>query len=652
MGHTAPKTFGAQGGTLDIEARQRNSLAVLLAWAGLGANSLSAACYGPENSFLALGGHAELGLPLVLVTVIAVALIALAHIQMLELFPNGGGSYQVATHLLGPHAGLVAGAALLVDYVLAITVSLASGTEALFSLLPLDAHAYKLPLEAGLIVVLAVLNLRGLRLAIWLLLPVVLLFLVVHAALIIYGISIKVSDVGIAFHETSLGIQQLSAASGWLFVIALLVRACGLGGSTYCGVEAISNNVNLLAEPRVRTGRRTMIVVSGGLAFIAGGLIFLYSSWRAHAVSGETLNASVFSAILANLGLDQGTTQTMLVGILALEAAILFVAANSILIFGQSLLAHMASDSWLPHQFRNLSERLVRQNGIIFVSSCALGILVWTGGDLAVLIVYYSITVFLSLALAKAGLVRYWWTQKRKSKVWLPRLMIAAAGFLVALGILFVTVTERFFTGGWATLCLTLAVIFVCVAIRRHYDWVDARRRAMDIQFALSQEEIDNQQPVAVRREGATAVVLTTQRWGPTIHTLLWIQRLFPDHFPNIHLISAITVDARTVSTPERLAKQAKTAGEAIAQVQAFCAKFGLYFSHSVAYGTDPVEELTKLAIQAVSEFPDCVCFSNKLIFPPEKRFREWLHNQTALGLQRRLQLEAIPLVILPIKLR
>jgi hypothetical protein len=197
-----------------------------------------------------------------------------------------------------------------------------------------------------------------------------------------------------------------------------------------------------------------------------------------------------------------------------------------------------------------------------------------------------------------------------------------------------------------------VAVIFVCVAIRRHYDWVDERRRAMDCQFALSQQEIDEQRPVRVRHEGATAVVLTTQRWGPTIHTLLWIQRLFPGHFPNVHLISVVAVDARTVSTPERLAKQSETAMKAIAQVQAFCAKFGLYFSYSVAYGTDPVAELTELAIQAVNEFSDCVCFSNNLIFPPEKRFREWLHNQTALGLQRRLQLEAIPLVILPIKLR
>ena len=652
MDHTPAKSLPAQGSMLDIETGQKNSLAVLLAWAGLGANSLSAACYGPENSFLALGGYAELGLPLVLVTVFAVALIALAHMQMLELFPNGGGTYEVATHLLGPRAGLVAGAALLVDYVLAITVSLASGTEALFSLLPLDAHVYKLPLEAALVIILALLNLRGLRLAIWFLLPIVVLFLVVHGALIVYGVSIKVPDVNSVIREASSGIRQLSAASGWMFVISLVVRAYGLGGSTYSGVEAISNNVNLLAEPRVRTGRRTMVCVSASLAFMAAGLILLYSMWRARAVSGETLNASVFSAILGSLGLDQSTTQSMLLAIMALEAAILFVAGNSILIFGQSLLAHMASDSWLPHQFRNLSERLVRQNGVVFVSCCALAILVWTGGDLVVLVVYYSITVFLSLALAKAGLVRYWWTQRSKAGAWLPRMIISAVGFVAVMGILYVTVTERFSTGGWATLCLTLAVILGCIAIRRHYEWVDERRQEMDSQFALSQQEIDDQQPVQARFDGATAVVLTTQRWGPTIHTLLWIQRLFPGHFRNVHLIRAITVDARTVSKPERLAIQAKTASDARVQVQAFCAKFGLYFSYSIAYGTDPVEELTNLAIQAVSEFPDCVCFSNKLIFPPEKRLGEWLHNQTALGLQRRLQSEAIPLVIIPIKLR
>lgn len=631
--------------------QQKNSLTTTLAWAGLGANSLAAACYGPENSFLALAGHTELGLPLMIITVISLALLALAHIQMLRLFPSGGGNYQVATHLLGPHAGLVAGAALLVDYTLAIGVSLASGVEALFSFLPLDAHTYKLPIEVGLVVGLAVLNLRGLHLAIRLLLPIVFSFFVVHAVLIVYGLSLKIPDLGVVVHETSAGVWKLSAASGNLFILITLLRSFGLGGSTHSGVEAISNNVNLLAEPRVKTGRQTMLYVSISLAFIAGGLIALYSLYQVRAIPGETLNASVFAQILGSLHLDSVTSKTLLLGIMALEAAILFVAANSVLIYAQSLLAHLASDSWLPHQFRNLSERLVRQNGIVFVSSCALAVLVWTGGELSVLLVYYSITVFLSFVLAKAGLVRFWWAQQDKSKFWIVRMAVAMAGLFVASAILSITLTDRFFLGGWATLCLTLFAVVCCSLIRRHYNWVDERRREMDRQFALSEDELAHVKLLETRQEGATIVLLSTCNWGPAIHTLLWVQRLFPGHFKNVHLICAVGVDARTVSVREHQARQTKNFSAAIAQVKAFCGTCDLYFSHAIAYGTDPVEELTTLAQEAIRDIPDCVCFANKLIFPHEKRLGEWLHNQTALALQRRLQAESIPLVILPIKL-
>ena len=126
---------------LDPISRRHTRLAVMLAWAGLGANGLSAACYGPEKAFLALGGHPELGPVLALIMVISVAVIALAYSQMFELFPHGGGSYRVASELLGPRYGLVSGAALLIDYVLAIAVSIASGADAMFSLLPFDVFS-------------------------------------------------------------------------------------------------------------------------------------------------------------------------------------------------------------------------------------------------------------------------------------------------------------------------------------------------------------------------------------------------------------------------------------------------------------------------------------------------------------------------------
>jgi amino acid transporter len=525
----------------------------MLAWAGLGANGLSAACYGPEKAFVALGGHAELGPLLSLVMVASVAIIALAYSQMFELFPNGGGSYRVASRLLGARLGLVSGAALLIDYVLAIGVSIASGTDALFSLVPPGALGYKLPVELSLTVLLIGLNLRGMRVAIWFLFPIAVAFAIVHVVLIVYGVGARAPELSGRLALALSSTAGLSRTTGWVFVVALLVRAYGLGGSTYSGVEAVSNNVNLLAEPRIRTGRITMFYVAMTLALIAGGQVLLFSLWDIRPLPGQTLNAALFGAMLPGLGFGAAAGHALVVLTLALEAAILLVAANSIFIFAPSLLANMAADSWLPHQFRNLSVLLVRQNGVIFVGACALTILAWTRGDLGLLIVFYSINVFLSLALAKVGLLRHWWSLRHKSDDWLVRIVIAAAGFLVAAGILAVTLTERFFEGGWATLTLTLLVIGVCLVIRRHYEWIDECRRQLDRRFALSDGELSTLRPIEARQEGGTAVLLATDHWGPAIHTLLWIQRLFPGQFRNVVVVSVIELDAGAMGGVEAL---------------------------------------------------------------------------------------------------
>jgi len=643
--------LGSWRNPLDPTVRQRTQLAAMLAWAGLGASGLSAACYGPEKAFLALGGHAELGPLLALVMLVSVAILALAYRQMVELFPNGGGSYRVASQLLGPSFGLVSGAALLIDYVLAIAVSIASGTDAMFSLLPFDVQGYKLPVELTLTMLLIALNLRGLRVAVWFLFPIALAFAIVHAFLIVYGVGVMAPRLSGQLSHALSGIAQLSQTTGWTFVVALLVRAYGLGGSTYSGVEAISNNVNLLAEPRIKTARIVLFYVALTLAFTAGGLVLLYSLWGVRSLPGQTLNAATFSAMLPGLGLGRSTGHALIVLTLALEAAILLVAANSIFIFAPSLLANMASDSWLPHQFRNLSVLLVRQNGVIFVGGCALAILGWTRGDLGLLVVFYSINVFLSLALAKAGLLRHWWSQRRKSAKWLRRFVIAALGFSVATGILVVTLTEKFFDGGWATLCLTLLVIVPCVGIRHHYDWINERRREMDRQFALSENELITLRPVESRKDGGTAVLLATDHWGPAIHTLLWIQRLFPGQFQNVIVVSVVEVDAGAMGAVEALVKLTFVRDAAMTQLEGFCAKCGLTATRVVGFGTDPLKELERLLKQTVAAVPGCVCFANKLILPPGRRLAEWLHNKTAFGLQRRLHAEGIPLMVVPVRL-
>jgi amino acid transporter len=180
--------FGAPLDPLDARIRQAIAVTPLLAWVGLGADGLSSSCYGPEEAFLALGSHAHLGLYLALATSLTVFIISLGYNQVIELFPTGGGGYRVATALIGPRAGLVSGAALLVDYVLTITTSLASGVDAFFSLLPVGAQTFKLTTEVVLILVMSFLNFRGMKETILVLLPIFLGFVILHFALIVYGV--------------------------------------------------------------------------------------------------------------------------------------------------------------------------------------------------------------------------------------------------------------------------------------------------------------------------------------------------------------------------------------------------------------------------------------------------------------------------------
>src|SRR6476659_11090579 len=158
------------------QTRQHIALVAFLAWVGLGADGLSSSCYGPEEAFLALGRYTHLGLYMALATAITVFVIAVAYNQVIELFLAGGGGYKVANNLIGPHAGLVSGSALIVDYILTIAISVASGVDAVFSLLPATALPYKLVTELGLVVVLCFLNLRGMRESIKVLLPIFLGF--------------------------------------------------------------------------------------------------------------------------------------------------------------------------------------------------------------------------------------------------------------------------------------------------------------------------------------------------------------------------------------------------------------------------------------------------------------------------------------------
>lgn len=632
------------------ETRHSMALVAFLAWVGLGADGLSSSAYGPEETFKALGAHTHLGLYMAIATAVTVFIIALAYNQVIELFPTGGGGYRVATKLVGPYLGLISGCALILDYVLTIAISIASGVDALASFLPLWFQPYKLWAEAFFIAVLIVMNLRGLKEAIQILLPIFVGFVLTHLVLIVYGIAAHASYLPDLVPGTLDETVSLAGSIGWSGVAAMLLLAYSQGGGTYTGLEAVSNNVNLLAEPRVRTGKVTMIYMALSLAVTAAGIILLYLLWDASPIHGETLNATTFRSIIENANPGGGVAnQVMLAVVLAFEAGLLFVAANTGFLGGPSVLSNMAADSWVPHKFRYLSTRLVTQNGILVMGLAALAILFWTGGSVTLLVVLYSISVFLTFAISLFGLCLYWARNRKKGTHWLRRLLLSTLGFIICAGILVVLLVERFAQGGWVTALIIGAIATLCIFIRNHYRETKQAIRSVDDVFA-TQPFGPNREPVEPDPEAQTAVFIVGTSRGGGLHALLWVQRMFPNHFKNFLFVNARTVDYHAYGGEGAMEKMREEAAETLEYFVDFCHSHGMAASSYLGFGTDAVDEVTRLCEEISREFPHAIYFTSKLIFTSDNWLVRMLHNQASLAVQRRLHLEGLQMVILPMK--
>jgi hypothetical protein len=634
---------------MNPETRRHVVLIAFLAWVGLGADGLSSSCYGPEMAFLALGDHAHLGLYLAFATAATVFIISLAYNQVIELFPNGGGGYKVATQLIGPNAGLVSGAALLVDYVLTITISIASGMDALFSLLPLAAQSFKLATEVGLTVLLITLNLRGMKESIKVLLPIFIGFVLTHLFLIGYGIAAHAEGLPRLIPEAVGETAALSRELGWIFVASLFLRAYSLGGASYTGLEAVSNNVNTLAEPRVKTGKWTMFYLALSLSAVAGGIILLYLLWASKPVAGQTLNAVVFQAIINSFGGDsQILKDGALAVVMALEAGLLLVAANTGFLGGPAVLANMSADYWVPRHFRELSNRMVKQNGILVMGVSSLAILMWTRGAVAVLVVLYSINVFLTFSMSLLGLAIHWWRQRRDAPHWRRRIALSVGGFIVTAGILTVTLVEKFTEGGWLTVIITSVVIVFCLLIRDHYEETRVLLSQVDRSLEVKLEPREDVSPPKPDPAQPTAIFLVGKHRGVGLHALMWVQRLFPGHFKNCIFLAVGEVDAQSFDGQGALRTLRYTIENSLRYYVTFCHRHDLAAEYRMSFGTEPVDEFVKLAERTMEEYPNSVCFASKLIFAHVNILTRWLHNRTPLAVQERLHQIGKQMVILP----
>lgn len=633
------------------KVKEHIALIAVIAWIGLGADGLSSSAYGPEEAYLALGHHTSIAIYLAFATAFTVFLISFAYNQVIELFPSGGGGYKVATHLLGPRAGVISGSALIIDYVLTIAVSVASGVDAVFSLLPTWWLAYKIEFEILIIVILIVLNLRGMKESIRVLIPLFIGFLITHLVVIVSGILFHANHLVDILPDASREASTMSSSVGLLATIAIFLKAYSLGGGTYTGLEAVSNNVNMLAEPRVRTGKFTMMYMAISLSFTAGGIIVLYLLWHAEPVFGQTLNAVVFSSILSEMGFNHH----WLAVILFFEAALLFVGANTGFLGCPAVMANMAVDKWLPRQFRELSGRLVTQNGVLISGIAAVIILLWARGRVSTLVVLYSINVFLTFSLSLLGLCVYWIKVRKDNKVWLRKFIIAVIGFAVCASILVITTVEKFTEGGWLTVVITAFTIGFCFMVREHYRKVGAKLKDADHLFAshFKYANFDTVNLIPVEEnDQKTAVFFVTKHYGAGLHTLLWVQRMFPNVFKNFVFVTSGEIDSEAFSNEEIFKKKYRQdLNEIIEGYRYFCTEHDLPSAGYFSYGVNGVEELIKLSEQIQLDYPDCVFFGGKLVFVDENWWTRMLHNNTVNLMQRQLHLRGMQMVILPMKI-
>ncbi|MBN1860761.1 MAG: APC family permease [Candidatus Thermoplasmatota archaeon] len=623
------------------------SLIALLSWIGLGADGLSSSSYGPEEAFKAIAGHAYIAIFLAIATAVTVFVISYTYSKIIEQFPHGGGGYIVATHTLGKNAGVVSGSALLVDYVLTITVSIAACGDAIFSFLPLEYHQFNLLFKMSLIFLLIILNLRGVKESVTILAPIFLLFIISHVVLLGYGLVSQASMIGIRANEFSTGLSGDLQMIGILGILAIFLKAFSLGGGTYTGIEAVSNGLPVMREPKVKTGKRTMLYMAVSLALVAGTLIICYFLLDIQPVEGQTLNA-----VLATQLFGQWPAGILIATIIIFsEGLLLFVAAQTGFIDGPRVMANMAVDSWFPKKFAALSERLTMQNGVLVMGIAALLLMIGTNGSISALVVMYAINVFLTFSLSQIGMSKLALKNRGKKKHWIRYLFIFVIGFILCFTILIVTIYEKLGEGGWLTLFITLAVVIICYLINNHYSKIKKAMKKFDEVLLLSSIHLvghPNKKPV--NPKNMTAVILVTGYSGYGVNTFLSLIRSFPGLYKNIIFVSIAEIDSGSFKGVEEIEALKTSVKNSLLKYVILAQRLGFSADYRMDIGIDVVETASHLCESIAEEFPKVMFFTAKLVFRHDTIFHKILHNETAFSVQRRLQWKGLPVVILPVR--
>ncbi len=443
------------GSPLPTQQALHRRLNKIRALAAFSPDALSSIAYANQEIYLGLvvAGSAglSLSLPIGLAITVLLGVVALSYFQTIHGYPSGGGSYIVARENLGTFPGLVAAAALLLDYVLTAAVSLTAGVAAIASAYPV-LWTHRVGLSLALLLAITLANLRGLRETGTLMAIPVYLFLFTYLPMLAYGLVRAVID----------GPGTLAVAAPPAVVpltILLAVHAFSTGCTALTGIEAISNGVPAFKPPEAGNAGRTLIVMA-----VLMGLLFLGSIGLAQFLAVVANPQETILSALARRLLGSGPvylliqTSTML---------ILAVAANTSFADFPRVAAILASDGFLPRQLRNLGDRLVFANGILILAGATAVLIMLFGGDTHALVPLFAVGAFLAFTLSQAGMVVHWWRERGRG--WRLKAVFNGAGAMATITTLVIVGVSKFVEGAWISILTIPMLVVIFLKIRSHY---------------------------------------------------------------------------------------------------------------------------------------------------------------------------------------
>jgi amino acid transporter len=593
---------------------------------------LSSVAYATQEILLVLmlGGLAYLYLAswVALAVVVLLAVVVVSYRQVVRAYPSGGGSYEVASTNLGRHAGLVVAAALMVDYVMTVAVSVAAGVDNIISAVP-ALHEHRVAINIGFVVVLTAMNLRGVResgrtfaLPTYLFIAGVLVMIAVGLGRLAVGDAPVAESAGWQVRPHQIGLTGLA-------LLLLALRAFASGCTALTGVEAISNGVPAFRPPKSENAARTMAAMGGLAIAMFAGITALALIARVHIADNacdligfpgdcrsapqRTVIAQLAAAILG------GYHSVGFYYVQATTALILILAANTAFNGFPLLTSILAQDRYLPRQLHTRGDRLAFSNGIILLAVVA-GILIYAfDGSVTRLIQLYILGVFTSFTLSQAGMVRHWnralaveRDARVRRRVHRSRAINAVGAGFTALVLVIVLATK--FTHGAYLVVIAVPLLYAMMsAIRRHYDQVSAE---------LEPEPRGEALPARIH-----AVVLVSRLHRPTLQALAFARAGRPD-----------TLTAVTVSTSPDEARA----------LQARWAERGIPVPLTVL--DSPYRDITGPVLDFVAGLRRDAPRDLVAVYLPEYVVGHWweqlLHNQSALRLKGRLLFQRQVMVI------